>query len=519
LWPGCDDALGRSTGGTNLEAEIHSGRSLFRGAIWSILGHVLPLAVAVVAIPRLLHRLGDDRFGLLTLFWVLAGYFNILDLGLGRALILAFSRLRPGVDSDRITSTFWVGGAILAAIGLALSAVIQLFAAPLTDLLGVAPSLRTEAVGAMRIVGWTMPTTLVLPVLMALPTAFQKQKGLTFLRIPAGVASHLIPLVMVSWTHDLRQLLLANLGLRVVLLVAHFLFATHVHPVSWPPRALRATAAALLASSSWMMLTNVLAPLLMNIDRLLISHVSGTGALSSYAPAMDLALKSMVLAGVSLAVVFPALGWHITHDPVEARAFYSSTLRSLSWWSPPFLLLATGAARPVLTLWLGTSHGVLAGTILAILLVGVLAGLPGQISFAAVQASGDARKASFVHLIEVPIYGLLLWGGIRWGGVISIAWIWASRHVFDSTAMHILARRKGLRVDSEAAILAPMSAGLAIAIATALLQGVSNWAGCALGTGACLAWIALGLSTKGGRDALPPFARVFLDRLGRVVPR
>lgn len=465
----------------------------------------------------LLHSLGDDRFGLLTLFWVLAGYFNILDLGLGRGLILAFSRLRPLVDRDSISSTFWSGMVILGAIGTVLGGAIHLFAEPLIGLLGVAPALRTEAVGALRIVGWTMPTTLLLPVLIALPTALQKQKGLSILRIPAGIASHLIPMVMVAWTQDLRHLLWANLGLRLVLVVAHYAFAVASHPIDWPPRNLRATASILLASSSWMMLTNLLAPLLMNLDRLLISNGFGTASLASYAPAMDLATKVLVLVGVSMAVLFPALGYQLANAPDQARRMYAEALRSLAWWAPPFLLALAASSRPALSLWLGEVHGIPAGIFFSILLAGVLAGIPGQLSFAAVQAYGDARRASFLHVLQTPLYALAIWGGLRWGGLVAVAWIWSARHAFDSVGLHMLAKRRGIHADGDLQIWLPLCLGITSIGVVSLLHEISPWYGLAFGGSLSAIWIGLGFALPSGRAALPNFVRTFLARCGLVV--
>ncbi|MBV8232788.1 MAG: oligosaccharide flippase family protein, partial [Planctomycetaceae bacterium] len=62
------------------------GRLLGRNAIWNLLSQVAPLAVAVVTMPVLIRGLGTDRFGVLTLAWMVLGYFSLLDLGLGRAL-------------------------------------------------------------------------------------------------------------------------------------------------------------------------------------------------------------------------------------------------------------------------------------------------------------------------------------------------------------------------------------------------------------------------------------------------
>jgi len=62
-----------------------SGRLLARNALLNFVGQAASLVVGVVTIPIIIHGLGTERFGLLSLAWVILSYFSIFDLGLGRA--------------------------------------------------------------------------------------------------------------------------------------------------------------------------------------------------------------------------------------------------------------------------------------------------------------------------------------------------------------------------------------------------------------------------------------------------
>ena len=65
---------------------LASGPRLARNTLWSLLGQGAPLLAALVTIPVLVRNLGTERFGILTLIWMVIGYFSVFDLGLGRAL-------------------------------------------------------------------------------------------------------------------------------------------------------------------------------------------------------------------------------------------------------------------------------------------------------------------------------------------------------------------------------------------------------------------------------------------------
>jgi len=62
------------------------GSLLARNSVLNLIGQGMPFLVAFFALPRLIHGLGTDRFGVLTLAWMVIGYFSLFDLGLSRAL-------------------------------------------------------------------------------------------------------------------------------------------------------------------------------------------------------------------------------------------------------------------------------------------------------------------------------------------------------------------------------------------------------------------------------------------------
>ena len=59
------------------------------------------MAIALVTIPMLIEGIGRERFGVLTLAWIILGYFSLFDLGLGRALTrLAAEKLGLGLETS-----------------------------------------------------------------------------------------------------------------------------------------------------------------------------------------------------------------------------------------------------------------------------------------------------------------------------------------------------------------------------------------------------------------------------------
>jgi len=59
--------------------------TLARNTILNFVGQALPLLVGFLTIPITIQWLGADRFGIISIVWVIIGYFGFFDLGLGRA--------------------------------------------------------------------------------------------------------------------------------------------------------------------------------------------------------------------------------------------------------------------------------------------------------------------------------------------------------------------------------------------------------------------------------------------------
>ena len=109
----------------------NSSRKFLGSAAWSLMGTVVPMIAALVAVPWLMRYLGQERLGVLSLVWVVVGYFSFLDMGLGRAVTVAIASLHPGkgrgspeemhVLGSSSMLLFALGGLAACLVGVAIS--------------------------------------------------------------------------------------------------------------------------------------------------------------------------------------------------------------------------------------------------------------------------------------------------------------------------------------------------------------------------------------------------------------
>src|SRR5271155_3967394 len=95
--------------------------------IVNLLSPMTRIVVALVTIPLYLHHIGDARYGVMSIVWVLLGLFGFLDFGLSRAVTNALAKLRDAPQPERarvLLTTFGlnlgiglVGGVVLYVFG------------------------------------------------------------------------------------------------------------------------------------------------------------------------------------------------------------------------------------------------------------------------------------------------------------------------------------------------------------------------------------------------------------------
>src|SRR5215204_5774078 len=96
-----------------------------RNTTINVVGAAFPLFLSLATVPVYLHLIGEARYGVLAVVWVVLGYFGVFDLGLSRATANQIARMRNESPAVR-ERLFWTALSINATVG-AIGGVILFF--------------------------------------------------------------------------------------------------------------------------------------------------------------------------------------------------------------------------------------------------------------------------------------------------------------------------------------------------------------------------------------------------------
>ena len=412
------------------------------------MGTVVPMFAALAAVPWLMRYIGQERLGVLSLVWVVVGYFSFLDMGLGRAVTVAVAASRSGTQRATADEIHVLGSAsvLLLVVGVGVAALLSFC----ISTWGVPFKLSsTDLSSEVRLaLLWTLPS---LPLLL-LSSVFRGHlegvgafKALNMLRIPTGILLVAGPCLSAFFSSSLVWACISIFLVRVLhLLVLWALTAkeiglgvTTMHAallrhstLPWLRR--------LLFFGGWATVSNVLGPLIVYADRFVIGATLAASSVAVYAVPFDMVSRLPVLVAALCSVLLPELArlssLAAATDPGAAQQAHQLVRRSSIFSAAVvmFLVALSGLVAPsALTMWLGADFAQQSGMLTQVLLVAFGVNAVAQIPFTALQAVGKVRAVALLHAAELIPYAMLVYFAISWLGLVGAAWAWLLRSIVD----------------------------------------------------------------------------------------
>lgn len=189
-----------------------------------------------------------------------------------------------------------------------------------------------------------------------------------------------------------------------------------------------------------MTVSNIISPLMVNMDRFFIGAFVSVSAIAYYATPFDVITKVLVVSGAVVSVLFPMFGALYRVEPHQAIRLYHKGMRTIFFIIAPVLLMLGLGAPWLLLHWLGPIFAQQGSGVMRILCLGVLVNSLAAVPFAFIQGAARPDLTAKFHLVEIPIYLVLLWWMGSHFGILGVAASWTLRVTIDLVLLMICVR-------------------------------------------------------------------------------
>ncbi len=417
-----------------------TGRLLTRNWGLNLAGQVLPLGVAVLAMPYVIHGLGAERFGILSIAWTLLGFCGLLDLGLGRATTKFVAECLGSGELEKLPAIVWTSLSTQVSFGAAGALLAVSLIPVLVDRgLKISPALAQDTKTSFVILTAALPVVIAGNAFRGVLEAAQHFHVVNYVKIPATVCIYLLPALALPLGLGLPGIVfflaLARLGAMVAYAAACLRFFPGLRRRFHLDRQLLRP---LLVYGGWVTVSNLVSPLLVYMDRFFIGTLVSVAAVGYYAAPYEVVTRAWVLPASLATTIFPAFSsLQATGSSNRNEELCARSLKSILLMLGPPLLLVIAFARQILGFWLGADYAVQGTLVLQILAAGVLINSLAQILFSLLQGLGRPDLVAKFHVLELPLYGGLLWFLLKHMGIAGAALAWTLRVSADALLLFI----------------------------------------------------------------------------------
>lgn len=332
-----------------------AAKPLLSNAAWSATQSALTFAISFFLTPFLINRLGVEAYGLYVLLMSLGGLMGLVGLGLGDATLRYVAYYHGRGDSEGINRIVGSTFTIFLVTGCTAWLALYLMAPWIVQFFSLAPSQTELGIHLLRLTGVSFGLSFIIGVFASIPKALQRYDVSVKVALTQSIFSTSGSVVILAAGKGLDALVLWGVITSLFIQSLHLVVARRLLPqISLRPAPSRQGIREVMSYGVFAMLTQVMATIWAQADRLILGVLLGPAAVGYYSAPRTLAFAGVTAISEAGAVLFPRFSTQLT--PEQRRRLFLDATWALLCASIVIYVPLTVLMPSLLALWIGADY-------------------------------------------------------------------------------------------------------------------------------------------------------------------
>lgn len=405
------------------------------------MGFAVPILAAIIIIPLLMKHIGMERFGVLTLIFAMIGFMNIFDFGLTRSITNCVIKYKN--NEALMLVSIKTGWFIIVSILTVVAVLILIFNQSITEhIFNVSnATLSHEVSNSLVVVALSLPFVISQATFVGVLEAFSCFKKISLGKIPFSILMYLVPAIISFYSNSLLYITSALCVLRIIMAIYFFIMMrSELSKITSKTlsrvKIQKNIAIELFKYGGWVSISNIIAPVMLYIDRFFVASIVGASLVAYYTTPYEVVSKMSIVAVSVSGVLFPLFASKISTDARMANKYFNKSLLGIFLALLLPVMVGITFSNFILTLWIGKIFAQNASIIFSMFLIGFLIHGLIQPAFTWIQASGKPYITALAHVFDLSLYVLYFPTLTKHYGLTGAATAWVIRVSLSLIVLH-----------------------------------------------------------------------------------
>jgi O-antigen/teichoic acid export membrane protein len=400
-----------------------------KNTIYNLLGNFIPIIVSILALPYYLNIIGNTNYGILSFLLIILTLFSLLDIGLGKSLILVCKSM--SFQSINFSKYLFSAIYILILLSIALSVLIHFLSSYIIEnFSGVTELDKTNIKNCFIILYFFIPIYFLLSVFKSILVYKYDFGFVNLFETFTNILSIINPIVFVSFYEiNLQVLFFLTLSPRLCLLIIlilriNYLKINITHNFSDYEKSIE-----LINSGKWIMYLSLLTYSTVSIEKIFIGKILEIDKLTLFTISFDLSTKLMLISSAFSNTIYPI---YLRNKNKIYDNNISASENTFIYIITFLCIFGIFFVNDFITIWINNDFANKCKFISETILLGVWFNSIALYSQAKLIANDHSKKLFIIQLKILIVYLIILFINTHNYTIHIAAFLWTIKTTFES---------------------------------------------------------------------------------------